>query len=188
MSRRFFELHDDVQWPGRWHLTHPTHPDGSELADPWQFTEGRTIVVPPRLRVPIDVPGHALDFSLAGLSVPVVHVRVADVFLERAPRDVQLLPVEVPGHPDQYCVLVVTRLLECIDEHASRVRFWSAEDGIPEKVGQYSSVRDLHVDPARIADARVFRARGWPGPLLISEEIKHGLEALKATGVLFTPV
>lgn len=187
MSRRFFELHDDVEQPGRWHLTHPTHLDGSELEDPWQFTEGRPIAVPPRLRVPMDVPGRPLDFSLAGLSVPVVHVRVANFFLEKAPQDVQLLPVDVHGQPDQYCILVVTRLLDCIDERASRVRFWSEEDGIPEKVGQYSSVRDLHVDPARIAAARVFRARGWPGPLLISEEIKQGLESLKATGALFTP-
>lgn len=188
MHHRFFELYDDVGIPGRWHLTNPVDSQGREVEDPWQFTEGRSVTVQDRLRIPIEVPGRALDFTLAGLSVPVVHVRVASLFTELASQDVQILPVELDGRPEQFCILVATRLIACIDEKASRVQFWRPEDGLPEKVGQYSSVRDLHIDPTKVGSARVFRARGWPGPLIVSEDIKQGLERLGVSGVKFTEV
>jgi hypothetical protein len=68
------------------------------------------------------------------------------MFAELAPDDVQLIPVDVEGHPDQYLILVATRLIRCIDEKASRIRLWTHEDGVPHKVGQYASVRDLRID------------------------------------------
>lgn len=141
-----------------------------------------------RLRVPIEHAGKALDFSLAGLSVPVVHVRAANIFTELAPDDVQLLPVDLESEPDSYLILVATRLLTCLDEQASRIRLWTHEDGLPHKVGQYASVRDMRIDPSRVGGARVFRAQGWSGPLLVSSEIKEALERADITGVKFEAV
>ena len=40
MSRRFFEIHDDVYVPGRWHLKVPVDAHSNEVGDPWQFTGG----------------------------------------------------------------------------------------------------------------------------------------------------
>jgi len=37
-------------------------------------------------------------------------------------------------------------------------------------------VRDMRIDPSRVGEARLFRARGWPGPLLISSDLKEALE------------
>jgi len=188
MRHRYFELHDDVDVPGRWHLSDPVDGELRALDDIWQFTEGRQVAVGQQLRIPVDVPGRALDFTLAGASVPILHVRTVPLFLERAPGDVQVLPVSIEGQPDQYCILVATRCIPCLDEAASRVQFWLPEDGLPEKVGQYSSVRDLHVDPERVGEAHVFRVEGWPGPLIVSEDIKQALERLGATGMKFTAV
>ncbi|MET0406141.1 MAG: DUF1629 domain-containing protein [Cystobacter sp.] len=140
------------------------------------------------MKVPIEHAGRALDFSLAGLSVPVVHVRAASIFTELAPEDVQLLPVDIQGQPDQYFILVATRLLPCIDERASRIRLWTHEDGLPHKVGQYASVRDMRIDASSAGNSRVFRARGWPGPLLISGALKDALERAGITGVKFEEV
>jgi hypothetical protein len=42
---------------------------------------------------------------------------------------------------------VATRLIRCIDEKASRIELWTHEDGVPHKVGQYSSVRDMRFVP-----------------------------------------
>ncbi|WP_373371281.1 imm11 family protein [Stigmatella ashevillensis] len=107
---------------------------------------------------------------------------------ERAPEDVQLLPVDVEDQPDQYLVLVATRLIRCIDETASRIRLWPHESGLPEMADQYASVRDMRIDKARVSGARVFRCEGWVGPLIVSEEIKDALEHLGATGTRFEEV
>ncbi|AEI64992.1 imm11 family protein [Corallococcus macrosporus] len=188
MARRFFELHDDVQLPGRWHLDTPADNRGRELRAPDRFRQGTSVQVKGRLRIPIEEPGRPLDFTEAGLRIPVVHLKVAELFAELAPGDVQLLPVDIQGQPDQYLILVATRLIRCIDESASRIRLWTHEDGVPEKVGHYASVRDMRIDATKVGSAKVFRPEGWTGALIVSEDIKNALEHAKATGVKFTPV
>jgi len=63
--------------------------------------------------------------------VPVVHVKAASVFTELAPMDLQIIPADVEGQPDQYLILVATRVIRCIDESASKVQFRKPEDGLP---------------------------------------------------------
>ncbi|EPX63263.1 peptidase, m20 family [Cystobacter fuscus DSM 2262] len=46
------------------------------------------------------------------------------------------------------------------------------------------SSQALHVRPA-FGGAQVFRARGWPGPLLIAGAIKEALGRAGITGVMF---
>jgi hypothetical protein len=115
MPKSFFELADDVNVPHRWHLATPTNSHGQKVNDPdfWRGTPGR---IEERLRVPIEIAGKPLDFTEAGISIPMIHVRVASMFAELAPDDVQLIPVDVEGQPDQYLILVATRPIRCIDE------------------------------------------------------------------------
>lgn len=188
MAQRFFELYDDVYVPRRWHLDNPVDGKEREVDDPWQFTAGRAIQLSGRLKIPIEIEGRALDFTMAGLSIPVVHVRVANVFLELAGNDVQLIPVDIPGYPEQYLILVATCLIKCIDEKASKVQFWMPEDGLPHKVGTYYAVDDLHIDKSRVGDAKVFRLDGWRGTLIVSGDIKDALEGIGATGTKFVEV
>jgi hypothetical protein len=188
MPQSFFELYDDVHVPHRWHLKNPADSQGHELDNPWQFTDGRALRIEGRLKIPIEHAGRPLHFTLAGLSIPVVHVKVASVFTELAPSDVQLIPVDIDGQPDQYLILVATRLVRCIDEQASRIRLWTHEDGVPHKAGQYKSVRGMRIDKARVGSARVFRPEGWDVDLIVSSEIKDALEHLAATGAKFEEV
>ncbi|MCE9668712.1 hypothetical protein LY474_12885 [Myxococcus stipitatus] len=188
MNRRFFELHDDVQVPGRWHLDTPADNKGRAVRAPDRFRQGAPVQVKGRLKIPIEEPGRPLDFTEAGLRIPVVHVKVATLFTELAPGDVQLIPADIEGYPDQYLVLVATRLIRCIDEKASRIQLWTHEDGVPEKVGQYASVRDLRIDKTKVGNAKVLRPEGWTGAFIVSEELKTALERMKATGVKFTEV
>ncbi|RKG91025.1 imm11 family protein [Corallococcus terminator] len=188
MPLRYFRLSEDVQ-AGRWYLGDPQDAHGREVEDPWQFRAGRPLAPPDRLTVPIDEPGMALDFSTAGVGLtPIVHVRVASVFAELAPDDVQVIPVNIAGMPEQYVILVATKLILCIDEQASKVQFWREEDGLPEKVGQYYSVDHLRIDPARVGAAKMFRTAGWDLALIVSEDLKHALECIQATGMRFTEV
>ncbi|SEM48090.1 hypothetical protein SAMN05444354_117107 [Stigmatella aurantiaca] len=188
MAKRFFKLADDVYVPHRWHLDTPADSQGHPVDDR-RFLYGTPVPVEGRLRIPVESAGTPLDFTQAGIGVPVVHVRIASsIFAELAPDDVQLIPVDVDGQPAQYLILVATRLLRCIDEQASRIEFWTPEDGVPHKTGQYSSVRDLRIDRAKVGSAQVFRCEGWMGPLIVSGDIKDALERMGATGTRFEEV
>ncbi|HYI02047.1 imm11 family protein [Hyalangium sp.] len=187
MSQRFFDLADDLYVPHRWHLDTPVDSQGRKVFD-WDFKRGTPVHVEGRLKIPIEIPGRPLDFSGAGLRIPVVHVKVASMLAERAHGDVQLIHADIEGQPDQYLVLVATRLIRCIDEKASEVSFWTPEHGVPDKVGQYMGVDRLRIDKSKVGSAKVFRPEGWSSTLIVSEEIKDALERLGATGTRFEEV
>jgi hypothetical protein len=190
MSRRFYKLTSSMTVPGRWHLAEPLDSQGQEVDNIWQFIEGHPVQVEDSLHVPVYRPGVPLEFTTtAAAATPIVHPRVAALFAELAPDEVQLLPVAVEGQSEPFQLLVTTRLIRCLDEKTSaEVRYWRPEDGQPEKVGQYRSVAGMRIDKARAGDAHVFRPWGWPVVLVVSGEIKNALERVGATGVKFTEV
>jgi hypothetical protein len=187
MAQRFFDLADDLYIPHRWYLATPLDSRGRKVFD-WDFKRGTPVHVEGRLKIPIKIAGRPLDCCWAGLSIPVVHAQVASMLAKRAPGDVQLIPADIEGHPEQYFVLVATRLIRCIDEKASRILFWTHEDGEPDRVGQYRDVRDMRVDKVKVGNAKVFRPDGWEVVLIVAEEIKNALEDMGATGTRFVEV
>jgi len=185
----FFDLSDDMLIPGRWVLGALCDSQGRRLNDPWQFGTGRTAQYPERVRIKVALKGMPLEFSLTGLAIVVVHVRAAEIFHRLAPDDIQLIPVDVDGQPDQYLILNPTRLVDCIDDKASKeILRWKPEDGRPEKVGKYRDVYGMRIDPSRVGDAKVFRTWGWSVAMIVSEEIKEALEAARITGTQFVQV
>ncbi len=186
---RYYDLSDDTSIPGRWLLGTPTDAHGQKVDDPWMFYRGQRLPDLEPLKLPVTVPGKALDFSLAAFAAPVVHTRVASLLSELAPEEVQTLPVEIEGQSTPFFILVATRLIRCIDERASRhVRKWTPEDGRPEKVGKYRDVRGMRIDPSQVGDARIFRPQGWAIVLIVREDIKEALERMGATGTEFEEV
>ncbi len=119
MPMRYFDLADDISLLGRWELGQPLDQNDHQLEDPWQFRVGEPVRFQGHLQIPVKRPGTPLDFSHAAFSIPVVHVRVASLFKELAPGDVQTLPVDIQGQPNSFCILVATRLIQCIDDKAS---------------------------------------------------------------------
>lgn len=189
MPNRYFRLTENMQ-SGNWNLGDVQDERGQELVDPYIFSAGQSVHTKGRLSVPIDEPGKRLDFCIAGLGgAPVVHVRVATLFAELAPDDVQLVSVDIRGHLDQYLVLVARKLIRCIDEEASdEVRFWGPEDEQPDREGDYKSVIGMRIDTSKVGPAKVFRTSGWTMALIVSEDIKLALEHARTTGAKFTPV
>lgn len=186
---RYFRLMESVQ-AGNWYLGDPLTGQGYEMENFREFSSGRPAEVSGRLTVPIDEPGRRLGFSTAGAgATPVVHISVAAIFAEMAPNDVQLIPVDIQGCPDEYLILVATRLVRCIDDKASEeVMYWKPEDGRPEKLGMYRSVYGMRIDPTKVGDAKVFRTWGWTGVLIVSEDIKTAMEHANVTGAEFEEV
>ncbi|CAM3710769.1 hypothetical protein G4177_03595 [Corallococcus sp. ZKHCc1 1396] len=189
MSQRYFDLSDDVYLEGRWELGHPRDAQGLKLHNPWQFRMGRPAFWPERVRIPVKIPGTVLDYSHAPFSIPVVHVRVASIFKQLAPDDVQFFPVDIEGQPDDFLIMNAVHRVNCIDDEASEeVRYWMPKNGLPEKVGTYFSVWGMHLDALRIGSPKVFRPLHWEVSLIVSEDIKLALERLGATGVRFKDV
>jgi hypothetical protein len=188
MAKRYFDLFEDVHVPGRWHLDEPVDQRGRKLGT-GLFRRGEPAHAEGRLRIPLYFPGKALDFSLAGTSIPVVHARVAAVFTELAPGDVQLIPAEVEGQREPYFLLNITRVVKCIDDEASdEVRYVTPEHGLPDQLGEYRSVIGMRIDPSKVGDAQVFRTWGWQVAIVVSEAIKEALERVSATGTKFKEV
>jgi hypothetical protein len=131
----------------------------------------------------------ALDFSLAGVSIPVVHARFAQLLERLGVQDVQFIPVQMEGHTGPYFILNTLRIIRCIDEaRCEEVQHWKPEHGQPAKVGEYKFIAGLRIDPAQVGDARLFRPWGWTGALILSEDLKQALEAEKLTGTRFVEV
>jgi hypothetical protein len=175
--------------PGRWLLSDPIDEHGREI-NPWQFGKGRLLDLRGTLRFTQDHPGSALDFSLAGVGIPVVHGRVVPLF-ERLglQQQVQFIPAHVEGQSDPYFVLNVLRVIRCIDEARSEeIHHWKPEDGSPEKVGQYRVVSGMRIDPSQVEDAHIFRPGGWRVVIVVSESLKQAMEEEGITGPRFIEV
>jgi hypothetical protein len=190
MTGRFFDLKVDVSVPGRWYLADPTDVDGRPLEDIWQFIDGTRVADPGPLKVPIFRPGRPLDIEFAGVGqAPIVSARVASVFREQAPDDVQLFPAEVEGETAQYFLLNVARTVRCINDTAcAEVRHWTPEHGQPDKVGRYRVVSGLRIDTSKVGDERVFRLWGWSSPIIVSDDLKEALERSGIAGGRFDEV
>lgn len=188
MPRRYYKLSPDMTIPGRCSLGLFLDPQGREV-ESWLFNQGRPIPPPGPLTVPVDVPGRLLDLTYGGIASLVLHVRAAAVFAELAPEDVQLVPIEIQGQPEQFRILVATQLVRCIDDAAcTEVEYWTPEDGRPEKVGEYRDVYGMRIDASQVGDAKVFRPWGWSIALIVREDIKEALEHMGATGMKFQEV
>ncbi|HEX5748051.1 MAG TPA: DUF1629 domain-containing protein [Archangium sp.] len=185
---RYYQLRDDLYHPGRWHLRTPVDEHGQKL-NPWQFTEGRWLEPQGIIRFPVRPDGVALEFTLDSFATPVVHGRVVQLFERMGIQEVQFIPVDVEGQAEPWFILNALRILRCIDDaRCAEVRYFTPEDGQPEKVGEYKNVRGMRIDPARTEGARVFRPWGWYLSLLVSEDLKQSLEREGITGTCFTEV
>jgi hypothetical protein len=185
---RYFELEDDLYHPGRWRLRNPLDEKGERI-NPWQFFKGSPLTLEGRVRFPVNPDGMALDFSLAGVSIPVVHARFVQLFERLGIQDVQFIPVQVEGHSGPFFILNTLRTIRCIDDaRCEEVQYWKPEDGQPEKVGRYRVVSGLRIDPTKVGDARIFRTWGFSLGLIISEDLKRALEEEKLTGTRFVEV
>lgn len=186
---RYYDLWDDMRLPGRWHLKSPVDEQGKEM-DPWQFKAGRHLELESTPVFRLARPGEALDFTLTGLTIPLVHRRVVSLF-ERLglQQEVQFLPARVEGQSESYFILNVLQTIRCIDDARSEeVLYWLPEDNRPDKVGQYRNVAGLKIDPTKVGSAQVFRTWGWRGPIIVSEHVKSAMEDAGITGPEFVEV
>src|SRR5688572_475928 len=102
--------------------------------------------------------------------------------------------VEVAGHqgphPEAYHRIAnALRTADCVDEQRSRgVELWTAEEGPPDRIGDYHAMDKLMIDPARTGGLDFFRVTRYLVALVVSERLKRAMEDAKLLGPKFDPV
>jgi hypothetical protein len=205
MTRRFFELEDDLEFPGRWHLDRLCDDIGVEL-DGREFRYGNQIDPGPPLRcghwkeekiVEVRPPlalyrsyeGTPLDFTYTDSCMPVATKRVGDILGTIAGDDIQPFPVRVDRRDEAYEIINVVSVVDCLDTVRSEITWFEEGNAIrPDLAGEPSLVRNLMIDADRVGDHHVFRIKGWTLPIIVSEAIKQAFEVARVTGVKFCSV
>jgi len=204
MTRRYFELRDDVDIPGRWHLNGLFDGSGREL-DSRHFTYGSPVDIKPPMRVPsfrdgtiiealppLQVPpkrlGIPLDFTFASFDLPVVTERIATMLATIADQDIQRLPVVLASPEQNYEIVNVVSRIPCIDAARSDIMWWTEADGRPDKVGKPRMITKFVIDRGQVPGCHIFRPEGWELVIIVSELVKNALEQGDVSGVTFHEV
>ncbi len=120
--------------------------------------------------------------------MPVVTKSLADVVEDLGGGGVQRFDVNMVGYAGDHEALNVFKVLDCIDEGASQIEYWTEQSGRPEKVGQYRTIAALRLDEERACGAHIYRLRGWTIALVVSELLRERMLLVGAKGIDFLPV
>jgi hypothetical protein len=173
-----------MDFPGRWSLGSPFREPGERI-DPRTFTRGAPSEWTEALFVKPSVEGTPLDFTFAAFDMPVATRELAERLQQLSPDEIQLFPIRVIGSDQEHRIVNFTQIVSCLNEARTHVEFWSEKDGRPDKIGQYSLVSEIHVDPTKIGNHKIFRLGGWKIAVICSQEVKDLFEQYEATGARF---
>jgi len=118
----------------------------------------------------------------------VVSERLATFVTERAPPELEVLPVGIVDHRGRlakpvYRILHPIRPVDCLDEVASKPR------RLAVNTARIVGVERLVLDPARIDPTRlIFRVAGFNAAVLVRADLAQAIEQAGFTGVTFTPI
>ena len=182
----YFQLIDDLQRDDRWFLGSPSDSVGRPVEPDLFVGGGEVSGVQQPLHVRLRRGGVPLDWTFADFDMPVVRATVLALLQPLSVR-IQAIPAFVDGAPSFY-ILNVLDVRDCLDESGSAFLKWRAEDGRPDRTGQYRQVSRLRIDPVRAMDAHIFRLKGYEIALIVSETIKRQFEQHAVSGVQFLPV
>jgi hypothetical protein len=169
-------------------LRAPYTSDGNRV-DPYLFVRGSRRIDKLDLHIGLRQEGSPLDFTFADFDVPVVNQRTKHILETELSSGVSYLPIAIDGIDEMHYVVHVWAHIRCLDEMASGVRYWTEEDGRPEKVGKYRDVSRLVLrESALSAEVPMFRVAGWEVALVANESVISKLIRVGISGVTYLPV
>jgi len=171
----FFKLFDDMSTDQRWYLDGPHGPDGQWLNE--ALIIGRQYQGPTPLTCRVHHSGPPLELTVTEDIVPVVNERVAEIFAKHAGKDAQLIPARASEADAKLWAVNVLPICDCVDEvRSAEVRRYTADDGEPDRIGEYKAVRGLRIDPARAAGHTILRPKGWDVVVIVAEPLATALQ------------
>jgi hypothetical protein len=183
----FYRLLADPAATSRWHVKSPLDPSGNEV-DPRSFTQGVPVDSLLPLTLPLRRSGDEVDFNFCDFHMIVTPASVNTRLQAFAGSAIQRIPVAIDSRKGEFEILNVCDLVPCVDESRSLFTRWTGEDGRPDKVGQFRMIVKLKIDPAAAAGHEIIRVADWPIALIASENVKHLLEALNVSGLVYERV
>jgi hypothetical protein len=182
----YYRLHDkNSSYPDRWYLGSPITDQGDEL-DARVFLAGQPVPDVGPLSLPITRSGAAQEFTMGDFDMPVLATSFVDELRHVAPDDSQSIPVTVKGEEREFSIINVLHVIRCLDESRSTVVRWPDNATVRDLAGTYLTVSDIHIDPAKVGTANMFRIAGWLAALIVSEPV--GAVLADATGVVLERV
>lgn len=180
----YYSISDDLAVADRWYL------GDVDVEDNWVFSYGKRVNINDfgDLKVEIDRAGIPLDFTKTdAFGIPIISEAFAEQLFEYG-EFIQLVPVAIEKAKSSYYILVVTRLIDCVDEENSDFeKFEEGNEIRPDKVGEYEAIYILKIKKDRVR-APIFRLAKYDIEIIISEEIKTKLESANLIGLKFSLV
>lgn len=165
------------------------HRDGLCEIDAREFTEGRRYEGLTPVAVPLDVDGPRPEFTFAASHMPIVSQRLAELIESLCQGQVQRFPITVLPSLSGYEILNVTATADCVDETRTRyIKKWTLDSARPDRVGKFSEIGGLIIDPRRTNKYDIFRVHDWEIALVVSDRVKEAMERIDNLGVVFEPV
>jgi hypothetical protein len=205
LSEAYFEVLDDLEAPGRWHLNGLRDANARRL-DEREFAIGRIIHEGPPLKLyladedtlievsePLQISirrrGMPLDFTFAGLGAVVVTPKAAAIIRKHAPSGIQWFPVRIDGQDELFEIMNVASTIDCMDLDRSEIEWWESGNEVrPDLAGTPRMVWKLAVDEKRTKGRNLLRPRGWERSLIVAERVREALEEGRVTGISFRVV
>jgi len=153
--------------------------------DVWQYSRCERLVNLVPVPIAIEHTGTPADYDIDAFSVPIVSRRLADLLIEIAPHEIQLIPALIEN-PGEWFVLNVLSEVDAIDYKRSVMTFYEPEH--PRLPGKPRGVVQLILDPAKVGDHRIFRLHDWMVAVVVSEAVKRRCELAGMTNMKFVPV
>jgi len=176
---KYFSLLDDMTTADRWYLDGPSGPAGEWLST--ALTSGSRYEGPTPLTCRVHHSGPPLELTMTQDDVPVLDERVAEIFDKHVGADAQLLPARASESTVKLWAVNVLAAPDCVDElRSAEVHRYTAEDGRPDRIGEYRQIGGLRIDPVRAGEHAILRPRGWWVTTIVGEPLA---EALRKAGV-----
>jgi len=185
---KFYRLDNDPDLFDRWHLEEPRLKEVDDY-DFWPLIAGVDVKPIDGLKIPIQEAGAHLSFTMAAFDIPVVATGIIEQMAKVDFKGVSSVPCTVEGERESFSILVVPRLVKCVDEGRCHCTRWVASDGRPDRVGQYRMIVDLKIKAEAVPqEVDIFRVDGWNVALIVSERMRTAIESVDPPGLKFYPV
>jgi hypothetical protein len=183
---RYFRLYDDMSTDKRWYLDGPWGADKSWLGT--SLSSGKRFDGASPLFCDVHHSGPPLELTMTLEDVPVVNERVAEIFDIHCKDDAQLIPARASEGDAKLWAVNVLAAPDCIDDaRCDQASRYTAEDGEPDRIGEYRLIIGLRIDPARAGGHAILRPRGWWVCVIVAEPLAKALRKAKVRCEL-TPV
>jgi hypothetical protein len=186
-EERYYELLADPEATSRWYLKSPLDSDDNEV-DPRTFTQGVPVNILQSLRLPLRRAGDRVDFNFCDFDMIVTPSDLNSGLESLVGPAIQRIPIAIEDQNEMFEILNVCKRIECVDESRSLATKWTAENGRPEKIGQYRMIVSLKIDASAAKGHDIFRVSGWPIAVIVSERVKRFFESRKVSGLNYERV